>query len=381
MEGGSVISPPEFRLIPVSKDLDVALSRKLASAAAEGAGFSQRRVEDIVLAVSEMAQNLVSHNALSGRVLLYAQEIAGIRIMNAAALDEGPGILQPLDVIVDGVSSGSSFGNGLGTIKRLSDRFEICSGRFGQRPCVDIARLIAGDEGREREGGATGDRYGTARYGTVVASSFLSPPGFWEHLPLEMAFYVRPAEGESLSGDGLHFKAGRDSFRMTLLDALGHGPRAADVLNEVVMLLERIPADTPPEEVLLAVGHDMGPRGGLAMHAVKIENRSGRIDTASTGNIFHSMLIDGMPRTLPSGSGIIGPVVSRNNIIRSEISGFHSVIGILYTDGFSQLHLKEQEDTSGISPLLLASEIIGYRPELISPKDDATLLVWRYEPK
>lgn len=367
-----MISRPSFTIISVASDLDVALARKRAEAFAREADFPLHRVQDIVLAVSEMAQNLVTHETISGRVLLYSQALSGLKVMNAAALDDGPGIGSPLDAMTDGVSSSNGFGSGLGTIRRLSDRFDMCSGLFGQRPCIDIGRVLSSDAG--------GWQAGSALHGTVVTASFLSPDSFLDPAGVEAFFYVRPALGEDLSGDGVHLARQDGVARLVLMDALGHGEKAAHVLAHASILLDRIGAEVEPAEVLLAIGHEMGSKGGLAMHVVKIDHDNRRVTAAATGNIYHSLLVDGKARSVPSGSGVVGPVVSKNNIIQTEISDFSWVLGILHTDGLAHMTFRERDGIGSMpSPAILAALIMGRAEEgdgILNPEDDSTVMVW-----
>src|SRR6185437_5556014 len=83
-------------------------------------GFSPRDCDDIALAVTELASNLLKH-AAGGELRFEPTEAAGRKGLRIESLDCGPGIPDFERALRDGYSSAGSLGTGLGTVNRLMD--------------------------------------------------------------------------------------------------------------------------------------------------------------------------------------------------------------------------------------------------------------------
>lgn len=94
-------------------------------------GFDPTAAEEIALAVSELATNVLRH-AHDGVVTIapVARPRVGLRVESR---DAGPGIADLHLALEDGFSTTGSLGGGLGAARRLMDDFEIASGPSGTR--------------------------------------------------------------------------------------------------------------------------------------------------------------------------------------------------------------------------------------------------------
>jgi serine/threonine-protein kinase RsbT len=118
------------RRLAVVTIADVERARREARALARELGFPTVGAEAVVLAVSELATNLVRY-ARQGRLILAGvtgPAGTGIRV---ASHDAGPGIADLGQALQDGYSTGGGLGGGLGSVRRLMDTFEIASGPSG----------------------------------------------------------------------------------------------------------------------------------------------------------------------------------------------------------------------------------------------------------
>src|ERR1700690_2339735 len=111
----SVISPP-----------DVYAARNAARSLAQAIGFNSTASEEIVLAVSELATNLLKHagGGMIALIPLSDVERTGIQIESH---DHGPGIRDITKALADGSSNTGSLGYGLGSVNRIMDEFDITS--------------------------------------------------------------------------------------------------------------------------------------------------------------------------------------------------------------------------------------------------------------
>ncbi|GAB2794115.1 serine/threonine protein kinase [Rhabdobacter roseus] len=160
---------------------------------AEPVGLSTKRVAELELVISEISTNLLKHAGGGELVvrLLYENANKGIEILS---IDKGPGMADPARMIEDGVSTTGTLGHGLGSIKRLSDQFQL---------------------------------YSLKGWGTVLLSRIFSQP-VSQSPPASVGIYpvVLRKPGEKVCGDAYAWKANPYFLKVMLADGLGHGPLA-----------------------------------------------------------------------------------------------------------------------------------------------------------
>ena len=120
------------RRLAVDSAVDTGRARRAARRLASAQGLGPADAECVVLAVSELASNLVRY-AQQGEILLAEVEGprgAGVQI---ESVDRGPGISDLARALEDGYSTGGGLGSGLPGARRLMDEFEIASSAAGTR--------------------------------------------------------------------------------------------------------------------------------------------------------------------------------------------------------------------------------------------------------
>ena len=120
--------PPSLR-IPIEESSQTAEARRFASRMAHEIGFNEVRAGEVAIVVTEAATNILKH-ARYGEILLhFAAGEAGEsnRGLEMLALDRGPGMRNLDRCLRDGYTTGSSLGEGLGAIQRLSDESDFYS--------------------------------------------------------------------------------------------------------------------------------------------------------------------------------------------------------------------------------------------------------------
>jgi len=110
----------------IQSDADVVRVRQMTRELAVALGFRLVDQTKIVTAASELARNTFVHGG-GGAVLLEALEDGARRGLRLTFTDKGPGIADVARALVDGYTTGSGLGLGLGGAKRLSSEFEISS--------------------------------------------------------------------------------------------------------------------------------------------------------------------------------------------------------------------------------------------------------------
>ena len=106
---------PATVTLHVSHPADVAAARQAARKLAETVGLEPSAGEEIALAVSELATNLVRHTE-GGRLVLTPFTADGRVGLQLESLDAGPGIPDIGRASTDGFSTAGGLGNGLGTV-------------------------------------------------------------------------------------------------------------------------------------------------------------------------------------------------------------------------------------------------------------------------
>lgn len=118
--------------MPVRGPADVEQARRMARTLAVQQGFAAADAERVVLAVSELATNLLRY-AQQGELLLSAVQRARSMGVEVESCDAGPGIANLRRAQEDGYTTGGGLGGGLPGVRRLMDEFEISSGPSGTR--------------------------------------------------------------------------------------------------------------------------------------------------------------------------------------------------------------------------------------------------------
>ncbi|HEU0114097.1 MAG TPA: ATP-binding protein [Thermomicrobiales bacterium] len=111
---------------------DADQARRAAREIARRVGFDRVDEERVVLAVMELATNLVRY-ARAGEMVIaaIATETGGGILIESR--DAGPGIVDIALALQDGYSTGGGLGGGLPAVRRLMDDFVLTTGPEGTR--------------------------------------------------------------------------------------------------------------------------------------------------------------------------------------------------------------------------------------------------------
>jgi serine/threonine-protein kinase RsbT len=101
-------------------------ARRLARELARGIGFDAVGAEEVALAASELATNLVRYGR-GGEIRLRRIDDGPHPGVQLESDDVGPGIGDVDQAMRDGFSSGGGLGSGLPAVRRLMDEFGIYS--------------------------------------------------------------------------------------------------------------------------------------------------------------------------------------------------------------------------------------------------------------
>ena len=124
--------------MPVRQDTDVLVACQKGRALAARQGLLNDEQVIVVIAISEVANNIIRY-AQCGEIVLSAVQCNGQSGIQVVARDDGPGIPDIAQALQDGYSSGGGLGLGLSGAKRLMDEFDIIS-EVGRGTVVTMAK-------------------------------------------------------------------------------------------------------------------------------------------------------------------------------------------------------------------------------------------------
>jgi anti-sigma regulatory factor (Ser/Thr protein kinase) len=321
--------------IPVDESSQIGEARRAAAELARDMELDATERGNLAIVAAEAATNLVRHSH-GGEILLQTcryQEQRGVELL---ALDKGPGMTDVARSMRDGVSSGSTPGNGLGAMQRLSSAFEVYSAPAGT---ALLSRVWRGARPQRRL------EYG----GISVAKS-----------------------GEEVCGDAYAAENLPEGCRFLLADGLGHGYDAGVAAHEARRTFERHAGLAPAATVERAHGALRGTRGA-ALAVAEMDCGGGLVRYAGVGNISAAIISADGVRHLVSHNGTVGHEMRK----LQEFSypwPRHATL-VMHSDGLAtHWDLRRYPGLLARDPSLIAGVL--YR-DFCRGRDDATVLVAR----
>jgi serine phosphatase RsbU (regulator of sigma subunit) len=147
---------------------------------------------------------------------------------------------------------------------------------------------------------------------------------------VEIAIVEAPIEGATVSGDGYSIRAEPAGVLLVVIDALGHGEPAAEVLKSALSVLQAMGADEIDSIFQVLDERLSGTRGAVAAIA-RISSEKRRMTWASIGDVQGVLAKDRTRLTLVGTPGILG---YRSPRARPKTVPFdHGDVLCLATDG------------------------------------------------
>ena len=119
---------PPSQTVEVRHESGVGAARRAAQTMAAALGFAPTACEEIALAMTELATNLIKH-ARGGTLTLTPLADGGRVGLEIESRDDGPGIADVEQALGDRFSTAGTRGTGLGAVNRLMDELDIASRR------------------------------------------------------------------------------------------------------------------------------------------------------------------------------------------------------------------------------------------------------------
>jgi anti-sigma regulatory factor (Ser/Thr protein kinase) len=250
-----------------------AILKKEIHALAATAGFMARKIGEIDIVVAEIVSNLAKY-AVDGELLVKLVEEEGAQGIELISIDKGPGMGDVQRMMADGHSTANTLGHGLGSIKRLSDKFQV---------------------------------YSLKGWGTILCSVIFNKPLPARLKPrnVEIRSLIVPKPGEAACGDGFCCKETKDYIKLFLGDGLGHGKNAENAVQNAIEAFKIYP-DHSPLENLRFIHREVKKTRGLVGTIVTFDKKAKTWRICGVGNILTKLLGPATSKTYVAYNGIIG---------------------------------------------------------------------------
>jgi anti-sigma regulatory factor (Ser/Thr protein kinase) len=293
------LKPPSVS-VQVTRSVEVKHASNAARDFAATIRFTPAECEEISLAATELASNLVKH-AGGGVIKLSSIEAQGRTGIQIESEDTGPGIVHTEEALTDGYSTTGSLGTGLGAVNRLMDELE-----FHNRPDNGLHILC--------------QRWRRA--------PVRSPSHRW----LEFGAATRPRRLLPENGDAVVLRQWEGCALAGVIDGLGHGPLAQRASQTARQYVEHH-FDQPLESLFRGVGRTCRATRGVVMALARFDMTRQKVALASVGNV-EVCLIDGKVRSnIIVRRGILG--LNAPNPVITEFPWNPTNILIIHSDGLS----------------------------------------------
>ena len=326
----------DLEWIQVEEASAVGSVRRTTSSVATRLGFGAQRVAEVAIASSELATNAHVHGIASS-VLVRARHAGRASTVELIGIDTGPGDDHIQAAFEDGVSRRGTLGLGLGSVRRLANRFDVHSVR-----------------GK----------------GTVLAAVFARELSDVVQVPAVDGL-TRPIRGEQVCGDGWASIHEDGRIALIVADGLGHGPHAAQASEAVIAEFARDPWRAPGEVLAAAHRRAAGTRGA-AVSVLRIDLATRRLRFAGIGNVAARVV--GMDTTsgLVPQPGIVGQQMRTVREVEATVGP--GCLVVVHSDGLTaKWDLSRIDGATRQAPDVIAGLLLREA----SRPDDATVVVAR----
>lgn len=324
--------------IRVARSVEIAQAGEVARGFVRTLGFGPMECEDVVLAVTELALNLVRH-ASGGAITLRRVEDAARRGVQIESEETSPEILDIEQAVKDGYVTAGGLGFGLRTITQLMDDLEFYS-RPQTGPRLACRRWL---QPRTADTLMNKLTFGAA----TRAYRFLPENGD--------AFFVRQWEGHALVG---------------VIDGLGHGQFAQRASQAARQYIEQH-FDQPLDSIFRGVERACRATRGVVMALARFDLLQKKLTAASVGNVEMRLLGSPVRFNLIVRRGILGLNAPRP--VCTEHPWTSTSLLIIHSDGLrTHWSWDDFRDLSQEPSSIIAQQLLHALGKI---EDDATIVV------
>ena len=341
-------------VIPINENYHVGIAIRKVSKLAEELGFSEKELSEISIVVSELANNLIKHEAIEGKIICSLIEEGTEKLIQIISEDKGPGIANVETVMEDGYSTNGTLGIGLGAIKRLMSDFRITS----------IINNVK-----------------TARYNNIwsqigtkiITKKYLSQREDTADISqskIKFGIFSRSKYGEKYNGDNYFLQRFEDKTIAAVIDGLGHGQAASEASTEArLYLVENY--EKPLDVIINGLHARLKSTRGIVISIALIDDKKGELEYVGIGNVLTRIFNSHTLIRPVNYSGSLGYTLRNFRVF--QYPWVKGNIIIMTSDGISERYVTNKDPNFlKKHPIVIASTILK---EYGKTQDDATVLV------
>jgi len=326
--------------ISIEESSRTAEARRTAREMALDMGMDEAGAEQVAIVATEVCTNVLKH-AKRGQILLQTttEESEAKTSLELLAVDQGPGMDNLDRCLQDGFSTGSSPGQGLGAIQRMSKESDV---------------------------------YTLPGKGTVVLARWWLSRNGWKPAGLSRVGAVEVSKpGEEVCGDAWGCVRNGADLSILVANGLGHGLEAKLASTEAVRQLYENP-ELQPKVLLARIHQALRSSRGAAVAIAHIDSTRGKLTFAGVGNISARIYAGSESRqNLVSLNGTAGHQCER--IQDFSYAWPEDGLLVLHSDGLSTgTGLEPYPGLAARDPALIAGVL--YR-DFFRGRDDATVVI------
>lgn len=335
--------------IEVSKKFQIGIARREVCQFAKKIGFTEKNIAEIAIVVTELAENLVTHKAINGKIIYSSfknEKGHGIQLISK---DDGPGISNIEAVMEDGYSTKGSLGFGLGAIKRLMSDFELSSNNGIEKKLI-------------------GTKIVTRKYVPQKRETYQD-----DAIRTHFGIFTRSRFDEEYNGDGYFLKYFDGKTLAVVIDGLGHGINASEATVKAQQSLAEN-YDKPLSIIIGDLHERLKKTRGVAISLALINDAKCVLEYLGIGNVLTKQFNQKVSKTYVNYNGTVGHVLGSFRVL--EYPWTKGSVLIMTSDGISSNY--EPQNISVFwdkNPIIIANSILKNYGRTI---DDATVLVGVY---
>lgn len=251
-------------------------------------GVDHLKQENMLLVASELVSNNVKHAAGRGMVQLWKQPGG---VLDLLSLDYGPGIRNLASAEIDGYSTSSTLGKGLGAIRRLSDESYIYTQE--ERP------------GQMKKWNGT----------VILARFYLNKDHKEAKSGFKFGLFSRSLSDERFNGDRIYLQRDGKILRWLHLDGLGHGEEAQAATADLAAHL--INYESPDSMLAMVDRQLVNTRGAVAITG-EIDLAKCNLRLCGVGDMNAHIYDQEQLQQIAFAPGILGREHRSATVIQSE---------------------------------------------------------------
>lgn len=353
-------NPTNSRVYKISdkSDLTIALVNAQNSDILKDATHIDRTILATIMA--ELGTNIIKY-ANRGELRVCRKENQRNVDIEIWAQDKGPGMPDIDLAMQDHYSTGGSLGLGLPGVKRMADEFWLRSSH--QSGTLAFAR-------KRIRGKSTGSE--TFKPYDSNINKLSSYQNIRRKVPYELGMTVRPCTGQLLSGDSIVKLETDQGILLAIVDATGHGKKAAEIAKKIEGIVMRYGRDLNLGSLMEVIHKELRGSLGAAVALLDIDLTRECFRYVAVGNIRAYKLglnpWRGLSRDGVMGSRFPTPYEQFDKLESGDLL-------LLWTDGIPDLEcLQHAKSFSFRSAPHIAKKLVQ---ELGKSYDDAACMVFK----